>query len=749
MENELVDRSDIKHKINELICNKSRVNILFSNSGLGKSAVLETLLKKDQDTNCSIYVKVDTNNIMDNVACEYEFIGKILNSIKERTYNLSCPKFESIAKFEKFKSAISISLNLGIIGVGVSVPKEYHTHINRVIEAINEIETKINIHIENLEKIDWISLNYIIQIVKSTSNVMFFMECSNDSDKCQIIYNEFENQLLQPKLLILEKLEWNYVSQILCDLNLENNDEAKDEYLKLEGNIKRLIFNNKFKVKENIKIEPEPKLLLDYINICNTHLNIIEIREIIINYDTSMKKLFSMHQIYSYLEILKENDLIIECGKDNFICTNYGKEYSTLDNIDLILQMISVYLIPILENKLEYSSARKIELLISLYIKYSDERIVKLLPYIEKNLLFLKLNSSNIEKIYFLLIKLKKYDVNLMIIITRCFIRLNNYYKAKEVLESFIKGKSNLYKILLSTVLIHIETNSDTERYILSAINDSKTFEERSALYTCLFSLYMRIKSSKFVISFIEKFNFDLLTQIDKMIITKNISIYYDYPIASKMLIDCIAYFKTNNKSLQIATEITLATRETQYGNINNGKDILVKLCDNLFLNNEDLIYINNNSSVIDLLNNTISKNTFLQLNNSYLFCKDGYTHLLICNNLMIYHILNNDQLTANIFANEIERAGFNTYCFDECLHLSFLNLLFFYSKLKDSEKISYYRAKLLELKENCQSIELKDYIDSYFTNKEITVKNKWHYMSQFKFRPAFIGHWIINYFDC
>ena len=69
MENELVDRSDIKHKINELICNKSRVNILFSNSGLGKSAVLETLLKKDQDTNCSIYVKVDTNNIMDNVAC--------------------------------------------------------------------------------------------------------------------------------------------------------------------------------------------------------------------------------------------------------------------------------------------------------------------------------------------------------------------------------------------------------------------------------------------------------------------------------------------------------------------------------------------------------------------------------------------------------------------------------------------------------------------------------------------------------
>ena len=66
-------------------------------------------------------------------------------------------------------------------------------------------------------------------------------------------------------------------------------------------------------------------------------------------------------------------------------------------------------------------------------------------------------------------------------------------------------------------------------------------------------------------------------------------------------------------------------------------------------------------------------------------------------------------------------------------------------------ERVLIKRTKREENKEtlNFYSIELKDYIDSYFTNKEITVKNKWHYMSQFKFRPAFIGHWIINYFDC
>ena len=55
-------------------------------------------------------------------------------------------------------------MNLGIIGVGVSVPKEYHTHINRVIEAINEIETKINIKLQkNINGLVNINLNPFIK----------------------------------------------------------------------------------------------------------------------------------------------------------------------------------------------------------------------------------------------------------------------------------------------------------------------------------------------------------------------------------------------------------------------------------------------------------------------------------------------------------------------------------------------------------------------------------------------------------
>lgn len=388
MENELIDRSDIQDRLNELINNNSRVNILFSNSGFGKTSVIETLLEEDQQTNDSIYIKVNTSNIMENVACEYSFIEKILNSIKERVYYLPYSKFESIEKFEKIKSSLSLTLNVGIFGVGVSIPKEYNVYINKIIEIISDINTKINIHIESLEKLDSKSLRYMIQMAKSTDNIMFFLECSNDYDKCQSIYENFTYQLINTDLIILDKLDWNYVSKILSDLNLRNDEKIKDEYNRLQGNIKRLIFNSKFQIKKTVALNLESKLLLDFINISNSYLTINEIREIITKYDSSNKKLFSIPQTNSYINTLKENDLIIEYGKDSYICTNFGKEYSTSENTDLIIEMISVALLPFLEKPLDYSSARKIELLISLYNKYQDKRITKILPFIEKTCCF-------------------------------------------------------------------------------------------------------------------------------------------------------------------------------------------------------------------------------------------------------------------------------------------------------------------------------------------------------------------------
>ena len=149
-------------------------------------------------------------------------------------------------------------------------------------------------------------------------------------------------------------------------------------------------------------------------------------------------------------------------------------------------------------------------------------------------------------------------------------------------------------------------------------------------------------------------------------------------------------------------------------------------------------------------LQSKINKKIIHKLKEAYSFCKDTYTHLLISNNILIYYLQTNELSKASLYAEEIEKEGFNIYNFDDYLHLTYLNLRYYYTKLKDFDKINYYNSKLTELKDICYSEELKEYINAGLTGTNILNKhNRWFYMASYQYRPAFVGHWIINDFDC
>ena len=101
----------------------------------------------------------------------------------------------------------------------------------------------------------------------------------------------------------------------------------------------------------------------------------------------------------------------------------------------------------------------------------------------------------------------------------------------------------------------------------------------------------------------------------------------------------------------------------------------------------------------------------------------------------------------AERFANIIENIGVGKYKFDEYQHVVNLNLMYYYdSKCNVSSDI--YRKNLDKLLNCCFSSDLKKYIKSQLENINLNNTDKWYFMSQFNFRPAFMGHWIINNFD-
>ena len=152
----------------------------------------------------------------------------------------------------------------------------------------------------------------------------------------------------------------------------------------------------------------------------------------------------------------------------------------------------------------------------------------------------------------------------------------------------------------------------------------------------------------------------------------------------------------------------------------------------------------------MDMLENKISEKTINKFKEAYSFCTDHYTRLLIANNILIYYVQVNNLEKAILYANEIEENGLNIYNFDDYLHLAYLNLRFYYEKVGDEIKIKHYNLKLKELQEKCDSKELIEYISAGLSDKKtLHTDDRWFFMSSYRYRPAFVGYWIINDFDC
>lgn len=104
-----------------------------------------------------------------------------------------------------------------------------------------------------------------------------------------------------------------------------------------------------------------------------------------------------------------------------------------------------------------------------------------------------------------------------------------------------------------------------------------------------------------------------------------------------------------------VATGITLATRYAQSGNLKTAKRVIKLLERNCVLTEEDHAYIDNNFSSINLLSNSIDESTYEILINTFYFCEDKYSKLLVANNLLIYFTQMNNLSKAEEYVKLVE----------------------------------------------------------------------------------------------
>lgn len=743
----------INHKkeladINKNIIKDTRVNIVYSFKGVGKSSLIRHAF---ETMNNIYYINVLGDELINKKYAEdFYYIKLIAESV---CANLPISHVKKIgAKLNGGETHINFSLSVFFAGIGFDAPKKYTALQFAIIKAIKPIQNKIYIHIEDMQKIDMPSFKFLMKLVNQTTNVFLYLEYVIEPNS-SILLDSFSSYLkfnIQPEYIKVNSLSWEHVCNIFKNLNLDVNKNVKKEYKQLNGNVKALIFSQKNQHNAELKLNQDEQFLLNLIALGTAELNCNEIYEIVNCYKNNYFK-YALGKLQKIISIMIEKQIISEINGNLYI-TNIGLKILNPHYKLLAIEVLSEYYMPIIESNQKETlkdTMKGIKLLASIFAQNNDDRIEKIIPYIKQYLLPLNYNRKIIEHLFE---SIDDYSKNkeLFFCLIQIYFSLGCYKSTLKLLENNYIECSK-YNIYYSIALIHTHPEkSSTETKINDFIKNEKKDVNISSLYTCLVALYMKTKSSAFVIDFVQKiYKNNLVTLQDKKIINKSISIYFDYSDACKLLLDSIKYFKKNKMwKFAIASYITYATRYAQYGKLNNAKKILELLSNSLYLSEKDLVYIENNLANVNMYLGKINENIYDSYYNAYSFLDDEYTQMLAANNLLIYHTLTKDYKSAKIYADKIEDIGFCRYIFDEYLHLTYTNLLLYYEKVNNESRKQFYTKKLRQLKKVCKSKDLKSYIDKTLNNYPIKENDKWFFMSRFNYRVAFMGHWVVNSLD-
>lgn len=742
------NRSNEQECINDCINKDVRIQIIYSKEGVGKSALIRKVVDKKENYYIDIY---DDELILTDRAEAFTFLRNIAKAVEKTFSNFKYNKKFISQYLDKIDK--SISVNVFFLNFTFNIPNNYDNLKQSLIKFLQKQEKNIYIHIEYMQKIDKESLDFLKTLVTTANNIFLLLEFSiNENNSLHDFLENIETFSNQTRIACkhfeIKQLEWDYVRKILEDKNIYADDILQLKYNETCGNLKELFLSYEKDMSDNL--DYDELFVITFIDITKITLTIQEI-----------KCIFKCYQNNYYIinDFEKVVDKLIKkgvVGKNDFGGVYLRKRVITsqiqnMKNVNLIIEALSTYYMGIIQDESIDDISSKIKglkILLPIFVKYEDERLENLLPYISKYFLPLNCNIDDIDYIF----KAARNN-NIKYYVLKLYMLMGEYKIIYDELHNCSKYSPFIRKILYLTALLHIEQNSDfIEETIINFIANEQNFKYKSAMYTCLITLYMKTKSSKYVLEYVNKlFTTEQIEALDKMIINKNISIYFDTEKAINMLESCIVYFRRYNYiRLEIATNITLATRLAQSGKIKNAKKILESIKGSPNLTIHDILYINNNLIVMEFYNN----NKIIDINglfDAYYSLNDEYTRLLACNNLLIYMTLSGNYESAIQYAKEIEDEGIEKYKFDEFLHLSYVNLCFFYTKFKDKvneKKVDIYRGKLSNLKKDCDSQELKKYIDCILFDEKLSYNDKWFFMSQKKFRPAFMGHWLINNYD-
>lgn len=376
-----------------------RANMIYSLRGRGKSYLIAHAFEMRNDI---YYINVSSNELLGKPYAEDYYYLKL---VAEQLCNKLPADFSKkiFSKLDGNAVDISFSLNIFFASIGISSSKKYKILQSAIIRYIKSINSKIYIHIENMQKIDTPSLKFLARLIKETPNVYLYLEYTIEKNMdilvdSSSIYLKFN---IKPECFEVDSLDWLHVYEIFKNRHLDISDDLQKEYIDLNGNIKALIFHHESRIKDEIKLNSDEHFLLNLIGLTNANLGCNEIYQILSNYNEAYFK-YALSKLQNIINKLIDKNVISELNGNLYVTTT-GQGYFDIKYRLLATEILAKYYIPIIESNLPVPSSdvtKGLKILIAIFVPNKDIRIKKLIPYIKKYVLPLNYNKKIVDNLF-------------------------------------------------------------------------------------------------------------------------------------------------------------------------------------------------------------------------------------------------------------------------------------------------------------------------------------------------------------
>lgn len=757
-----VESDDILQYIKKPI-NKSKILLLTGISGVGKSGLIE---KISQDTSLNqkiLFVKVSKNSVetIENLQYFNSLYKTVTKYAKSKVFDKVPSPTQTNIRSVRTLLKLILSIVKSKLGLSdmmtLSEPEENESIVRKKDYLLYVLKrTNIIIDIENIQNIDTQSLEILKEIICETEKNVFIFEytlTSNSRDHFTNLYKEFYE--ICPDIYWYEVKKMDFlIAQKLAPKEVDlNSTKLHDVYEKSEGNLMEIILATESidasmsNIEAQIrKLSKNERYLLYLIFLNDDSLKYEELFKMVV--ENNPQFILDSGQLNELIDDLVKKSFLIIIGD----CIKI-KHDSISDVLKKDIQNPILYCSYItlknFYNENFFNDKIAMEKLVSLYLKFSDQDLLCILPEIKQYILNMKYPDLIIKKLEHFRKKIQTsglqgfqgiYNLTLMLVEISVNKKMGDLAQKN---LNLIYDESNNYHIALQAQIYSLQESIEAHDALCNLIVEiPQNSRLRLICEICLLYLKTKLYTSDITKPYGKRLLeiIDYQKYIEYAYLLRNYAeLCDDNQECIDLYLKALDIFKGENRSHDMAAiYLSISMINAYEGNLIQAEKYIETAME-LDERELSLCYVMNNKAALEILENTYSGATEKKLKDALLLSVSRYETIIVNANLLVYYCLVQNFEAAGKIAAKIENSNYTDFHYEEFLHIVYQDLYYFYSISGfDHFKRNHYYQQLLNLINSPNTGKITKSLAAGMNN---IIESK-EYYAQFPFRVDFLGYW-------